>query len=115
MISDRSAKYLWDARAAADRIARFVAGHDLDAFQADELVRAAVERQFEIIGEAFAGLRKHDPDLASSIPDLARIIAFRNLLIYGYAVVDPRRVWGIVEGDLPRLRATLEALLNGIP
>ena len=45
-------------------------------------MRAATERQFEIMGEALTGLRRVDPDLAASVPDLPRIIAFRNILIH---------------------------------
>ena len=48
-----------------------------------------------------AGLRRADPALAVLIPDLARIVAFRNVLIHGYATVDDRLVWGVVERDLP--------------
>ena len=113
MIADRAAKYLWDAQRAAERIARFTAGRDRAAYLADEMLRAAVERQFEIIGEALAGLRRVDPDLASGIPDLPRIVAFRNLLIHGYATVDDRLVWAVVERDLDGLCATLARLLDG--
>jgi len=112
MISEQAAKYLWDARRAAERIARFTAGRGFEGYLADEMVRSAVERQFEIIGEAFAGLRRVDPDLAASIPDLPRIVAFRNVLIHGYATVDDRLVWGVVEGDLPGLLAGLARLLG---
>jgi uncharacterized protein with HEPN domain len=87
-ISPDAAKYLWDARRAAERIARFTDGRGFDDYLADEMLRAAVERQFEIIGEAFAGLRRTDPELADAIPDLPRIVAFRNVLIHGYATVD---------------------------
>jgi hypothetical protein len=45
---------------------------------ADEMLHAAVERQFEIVGEAFSGLRRVAPAVATSIPELPRIIAFRN-------------------------------------
>ena len=54
------------------------------------MLRAAVERQFEIIGEAFVGLRRVDPALAAGIRDLSRIIAFRNVLIHAYATVDAK-------------------------
>ncbi len=78
------------------------------------MLRSAVERQFEIIGEAFAGLRRADPDLAECIPNLPRIIAFRNVLIHGYATVDDRLVWGVVESELPQLLAHLTDLLSQI-
>jgi hypothetical protein len=47
-----AAALLWNAREAAERIARFTTGRGLDDYLADDLLRAAVERQFEIIGEA---------------------------------------------------------------
>lgn len=108
-----SRKYLWDAAAAADRIARFVAGQSFETYQGNELLRAAVERQFEIIGEALAQLRKLDPAFADSVPEISRIVAFRNILSHGYATVDHRLVWGIVEGSVPRLRSELRSLLEG--
>jgi len=112
VISIEAAKYLWDARAAADRIVRFTAGRSFADYRADEMLRAAVERQFEIIGEAFTGLRRRDPDLARTIPDLPRIVAFRNILIHGYASVDDRLVWDVAERYLPDLRTQLQCLLD---
>lgn len=112
MIGDHAAKYLWDAHRATERIVRFTTGRDYAGYGADEMLRAAVERQFEIIGEAFNGLRRTDPGLAARIPELPRIVAFRNVLIHGYATVDNRLVWAVVEGDLPGLQALLARLLD---
>ena len=112
MTDDQAAKYLWDARRAAERITRFTAGRGYDDYLADEMLRSAVERQFEIVGEALAGLRRVTPELAAGIPDLPRIVAFRNVLIHGYATVDDRLVWGVIESDLPRLLALLSRLLD---
>lgn len=89
-------KYLFDIQQAADRIARFCEGKRFDDYRGDELLRSAVERQ---------------PDLAERIKDHRKIIAFRNILIHAYATVDDRIVWGVVEGDLPALRASLTELL----
>ena len=44
MTDDRAAKYLWDARRAAERIAHFTAGRGYDDYLADEMLRSAVER-----------------------------------------------------------------------
>lgn len=108
-----SRAFVWDACQAADRVARFVAGKTLENYIADELLRSAVERQLEIVGEALAAFRRSDPDDAVAIPDLPRAVALRNILIHRYATVNDRIVWGIVAVDLPTLRTILRRLLEG--
>jgi uncharacterized protein with HEPN domain len=76
------------------------------------MLRAATERQFEIIGEALGQLAKRDPAVATGISDYRQIIAFRNILIHGYAEIDDRLVWDIVETKLPKLRADVGDLLE---
>lgn len=110
-----AAKYLWDIDTAAERILRFTADRSFDDYLADDMLRAAVERQFEIIGEALANLRRIDPDLATQIPDLARIVAFRNVLIHAYTDIDDALVWGAIQRDLPGLRSLVARLLGSQP
>ncbi len=104
--------YLWDALHAADLISRFVEDTSFADYQADDLVRSGVERQFEIVGEALNQLSRVDPGLAAQIDDLPRLVAFRNILIHGYAVVDDTLVWDAATTKLPGLRATLATLVN---
>ena len=78
----------------------------------DAMLRAAVEREFQIIGEAISQLANLDPQIASAISEFRRIIAFRNILIHGYADVDNTLVWDIVETQLPLLKKEVEALLR---
>ncbi len=103
--------YLWDVQSAAEAIERFVAGLDAQTYADSEVVHSAVERKFEIIGEALGQLLRVDPDLALRIPDIRDIVAFRNLLIHGYAVVEHPRVLRIVQASLPGLHATVGTLL----
>lgn len=105
-------KLLWDARQAADRVARFTHGKTFDDYRADDLLRSGVERQPAIVGEARGQLRRIDPATAGSIPQLSRVVGFRNVLVHAYASVDSRVVWGIVEADLEPLRVSLGALLT---
>jgi uncharacterized protein with HEPN domain len=79
---------LADVLDAARSIEHFRRGLDLDGFRGDELVRAGVERKLEIIGEALNRLSHEDPGLAAQIPDIARVIGFRNVLAHGYQIVD---------------------------
>ena len=104
-------KYLLDIQLAADRIDRFSAGKLFEQYLADEMLRSAVERQFSVIGEALSRLAKDDPEVAAAIPDHAKIIAFRNILIHGYATVDDRIVWGVMENHLAALRSAVRDLL----
>ena len=71
------------------------------------MLRAAVERQCEITGEALAKLAKADEPVAARISDYRRIIAFRNILIHGYIDVDHRLVWDVVTTKVPILLAEL--------
>jgi uncharacterized protein with HEPN domain len=103
---------LWDASNAAAAIADMTAGKSFADFDNDLILRSAVERQFEILGEALNRLDRLDAALAARIPDLRQIVAFRNILIHGYASIDRARVWRAVQHDLPPLQATLVDLLG---
>lgn len=90
---------------------RFTAGRTFDDYMESEMMRAATERQFEIMGEALNGLRRVDPDLAATVPDLPRIIAFRNILIHNYAEIDDSRVWEVVQDHTSEILALVNRLL----
>ena len=103
---------LHDVLVAAERIQRFTDGKDFSNYLSDDMLRAAVERQFEIIGEALNQLRRSNPSLADGISEHQRIIAFRNILIHGYAQVDDRMVWSVVDDKLETLTEEVNRLLS---
>lgn len=105
-------KYLFDVKQASDLIVAFSAGRSFDDYQRDAMLRSAIERQFEIIGEAVSQLARLDPAVTERLTEYRRIIAFRNILIHSYATIDDRIVWGMIEGKLPQLRMEVEALLG---
>lgn len=104
--------FLWDAHSAAEAILEFVDGKTYKDYSGDRLLRSAVERQFEIIGEALNQLCKIEPQWAEQIPDVPQIVAFRNLLIHGYASVNDMTVWHTIETSLPKLYDTIARLLD---
>lgn len=61
-------KYLYDMQRAAALIAEFTAGKELKDYQSDSMLRSAVERQFEIAGEALAQLARVDDSVAQRLP-----------------------------------------------
>lgn len=103
---------IWDARRAAGRVLEFVAGRSWDDYQEDVMLRSAVERQFQIIGEALNRLSKVDSATAGRVPDLGRIVAFRNVLVHGYAQIDDALVWEVASARVPELTALLAGLLD---
>jgi uncharacterized protein with HEPN domain len=106
--------YLFDVREAADAIAEFIALVDFQGYAASPIIHSAVERKFEIIGEALNLLSKSEPALSRQVPDLERIVAFRNLLIHGYSAVNHARVWAIAKDMLPGLRDVIGKLLENL-
>lgn len=105
-------KYLYDIHEACRKLEEFTKGRSLKDYLADEMLRSAVERQFEVVGETLSRLYKIEAGLAGSIPDSRRIIAFRNILIHGYATIRHDTVWGVVETDLPLLSRHIKELLR---
>ncbi len=93
-------------------IRQFAADRNLQDYLDDPILRSAVERQFEIIGEALSRLVRTDAVTVSHIDDYQRIIAFRNILIHGYDVVDDQIVWDAVQNKLPVLGGEVETLLR---
>jgi uncharacterized protein with HEPN domain len=107
--------FLWDVREAALAIQTFTKNMDAKSYDTNELVQAAVERKFEVIGEALNQLSKLDTAMATRLPDLPQIVAFRNQLIHGYATVNPSTVWTVAQKSLPDLITAVQSLLNEQP
>jgi uncharacterized protein with HEPN domain len=103
---------LEDMRIAAERILELAADRRLDDLEQDWAFRSAIERQFEIIGEALGRLAKRDPQTAEELTDYRLIINFRNRLIHAYDSIDCEVVWQAVRTSLPELYRQVVVLLG---
>jgi uncharacterized protein with HEPN domain len=103
--------YVWDAAEAVRLLASFTQGKTFQDHLGDPPLRSAVERQFEIVGEALRQASARFPETLDRITNCREIVGFRERLIHGYSAASHEVVWGIIESDLPRLRAEIEQWL----
>lgn len=104
--------HLHDILEAANAIKAFVAGIIFNDYVSDDQIRSAVERKFEIMGEALTRIRRDDPDLLENIREHREIISFRNILIHGYDAIEDQIVWDVIESDLDLLIQDVRSLLT---
>ena len=99
---------------AIERIDRYTEGLDERAFRNNRLVRDAVIRNFEIIGEASNNIEKHHPDFAAADPGLPLSFAYqmRNAIAHGYFKVDHEIVWRTIHRDLAELSGQVSHLAD---
>ena len=104
-------KLLEDIRLECEDILAFTRGRSLQEFAEDRMMRKAVERSFEVIGEALRRLTNAHPEVAGRISDHPHIIAFRNVLAHHYDAVAHEIVWDIVQREVAPLRDEVADLL----
>jgi uncharacterized protein with HEPN domain len=109
-MTDATKKLLLDIAEAGESILQHTGGHTLADYSGNRFFRRAVEREFEIIGEALNRLTRIDAVTAARVSDLRVIVDFRNRIIHGYDTVDDKVVWGAVEQYLPRLVDEIRAI-----
>jgi len=104
-------KYLYDILVSIKSIFDYLGEkRDFTVYENNKLLRRAVEREFEIIGEATNRILKIDEIFP--IKNAERIISLRNYVIHGYDKVDNVIIWGIILKDLPKLEKEIENLLS---
>lgn len=106
-----SPKLLEDIRDAAAFVIDCARSETQQSYEANRLVRQAVERNFEIIGEALNRLSQIGALTAQSVGPIAQIKAFRNILIHAYDSIDHAIVWDVIQTKLPILLENVQELL----
>ena len=105
-------KTLFDIITAARNIEEYTVGLDYSNFIENGMIQAAVERKFQIIGEALNRIKQYDDAILLNISEYQSIIAFRNILVHGYDVIDSEIVWDVIKNHLPKLIEEIETLIN---
>ena len=110
----RDAAYLWDMLDAAKAIRGFVAGRSYAEYLHDRMLRGAVERHVEIIGEAAGKVSKTFREVHPEI-QWQQIVAQRHVLAHEYGDIEHELLWGVATLHVPVLIVQLEALVPHFP
>jgi uncharacterized protein with HEPN domain len=106
---DRDMARLWDMLDAARAVAQFTQGRRFEDLLSDRMLRAAVERNLEIAGEAARHVtlatREKNPDIPWT-----SIIGLRNIIAHEYGEIRYEKLWSICRNRLPELIRRLEEL-----
>jgi len=106
--------YLWDMLDYSKSIIQFISGKSFEEYSNNRMLRAAVERNLEIIGESARNISEH---FKSSHPEIPwrQIIAQRNVLIHEYGEIKNERIWKVATLNIPELVARIEPLIPPNP
>ncbi|HUX57568.1 MAG TPA: HepT-like ribonuclease domain-containing protein [Bacteroidales bacterium] len=104
-------KHLFDIKTSIDSINDYLGeNRDFNEYKINKLLKRAIERELEIIGEAAGRILKIDSNFP--IENARKIVDLRNWVIHGYDIIDDVIIWGIISKQLPILKNQVEILLK---
>lgn len=112
-MDERIQKWLYDIKVAIDEVEMFFENEPMifERYQKNKMLKRAVEREFEIIGEAMNRILKRDESYKAKIQDAINIIGLRNQVIHAYDNISDESIWAIIINHLPRLKKDVNTLL----
>jgi uncharacterized protein with HEPN domain len=113
-MNERVLKCLYDIKLSIDEIDSFFIGQPkrFDYYSKNILLKRAIERNLEIIGEAISRILKEEPEFP--IEHAKRIIGLRNQIIHGYDNVSDENIWGIIINHIPKLKQEVDGKISSI-
>jgi len=111
-MTEKQLKFLYDIKLAIDDIESYfeTETRTFDNYTKNSLLKRAIERNLEIIGEAINRLLKDNPSFP--IENAKKIIGLRNQIIHGYDSVSDENIWGIIMIHLPKLKSEINSMIN---
>ena len=102
--------FLQDIQNSVTKIFKYTANIDYQEFISNDMVKDAVERNFEIIGEAVKNLSEDFRNKYPNIP-FKQIAGMRDKLIHDYFGVDYEIVWKTITDKLPEFSKNIKNLI----
>jgi len=111
-MTEKQLKLLYDIKLAIEDIESYfnTEAKTFDNYKENSLLKRAIERNLEIIGEAINRILKEDP--AFPIENAKRIIGLRNQIIHGYDSISDENIWGIINNYLPKLKTEVNIMIK---
>jgi uncharacterized protein with HEPN domain len=106
--------FLWDMLDAARAVSKFVSSRTYHDYQNDRMLRNAVERNVEIIGEAASKIAKEFRDGHPEVP-WQQIISQRHVLAHEYGELEDELLWKVATIRVPELIIILEKMTPSPP
>ena len=107
-------QYLLDIVEAMNDARTFVEGMTFEELEGDLRTQYALQRTFEIIGEATKQVDDSIRERHSDLP-WRKMAGMRDLLIHKYFAVNLEVVWNAVHKDFPAVQPHLREILEGLP
>lgn len=113
-MDERIQKWLYDVKIAIQEIESFFEGKPMlfEEYKKNKMLKRAVERELEIIGEAINRVIKKDDSFSEKIVDAINIIGLRNQVIHAYDIISDENIWAILINHLPTLKNDINNLLQ---
>ncbi|MGE3796775.1 MAG: DUF86 domain-containing protein [Thermomicrobiales bacterium] len=108
----KSPALLWDIQRAARLVIERTAGVSVSDLESDVWMRAAVERQLEVVGEAARRLSDYDEQTFSKIPHLRGSIRLRNVIAHQYEKIEWAEIKKTIDGPLVEMEISISQLLE---
>ncbi len=111
-MNEKILKYLYDIKLAIDEIDSFFINRSkqFDDYTKDIILKRAIERNLEIIGEAVNRILASEPEFP--IQNARKIVGLRNQIIHAYDNISDEIIWGIVINHIPKLKSEVESLIT---
>lgn len=113
-MDERILKWLYDISLAIDEIDSYFEGKEkrFDDYVGNVMLKRAIERDLEIIGEAVNRILKKDSSFESDISNAKAIVGLRNQVIHAYDNISDENIWSIIINHIPKLKKEVSELLN---
>ena len=113
-MDERILKWLYDIKLAVAEIDLYFEGKKMNFFEYKEdiMLKRAVERDLEIIGEAMKRILAKDKTYENKITDAKSIIGLRNQVIHAYDSISDENIWAIIIKHLPKLKKEIGKLIK---